>query len=262
MTASETTPLLRAVNVGKHYGHVRVLKGISLEVERGEVVVLIGPSGAGKSTFLRTLNQLETIDSGTIYVAGQLIGHEVVGGRILPLRKRDITRQRRMLGMVFQHFNLFPHLTALQNVAHAPMKVQKLKPAQARELAHELLDRVGLADRVHHYPSELSGGQQQRVAIARALAMKPEMLLLDEPTSALDPELVEDVLQVMRQLSAEGQTMMIVTHEMTFARDVADRIVFMTDGEIRETGTPDQVFRLSQNERLRAFLGSVGGAAV
>jgi polar amino acid transport system ATP-binding protein len=261
MTASETTPLLRAVGVGKHFGHVPVLKDVSLEVQRGEVVVLIGPSGAGKSTFLRTLNQLETIDSGAIYVAGQLLGYEVEGGHILPLRKRDITRQRRMLGMVFQHFNLFPHMTAMQNVAHAPMKVHKLKPEQARDLSLGLLGGVGLADRAHYYPSELSGGQQQRVAIARALAMKPEILLLDEPTSALDPELVEDVLQVMRQLSAEGQTMMIVTHEMSFARDVADRVVFMTEGEIRETGTPDQVFRLSQNERLRAFLGSVGGVA-
>jgi polar amino acid transport system ATP-binding protein len=261
MTATETAPLLRAVRVGKRYGHVQVLKDVSLEVARGEVVVLIGPSGAGKSTFLRTLNQLETIDSGAIYVGGELLGHEVVGGRILPLRKREITRQRRMLGMVFQHFNLFPHMTAMQNVAHAPVNVQKMKRQQARSLALELLDRVGLADRAGHYPSELSGGQQQRVAIARALALKPEILLLDEPTSALDPELVDDVLQVMRQLSASGQTMMIVTHEMSFARDVADRIVFMTSGEIREVGTPDEMFRSSQNERLRAFLGSVGAGA-
>jgi polar amino acid transport system ATP-binding protein len=253
-----TLPLLRAHEVSKSFGHSLVLDSVSLDVARGEVVVLIGPSGAGKSTFLRTLNQLETIDSGSIYLDGELLGYDETNGKLHHLNETQITRQRRRLGMVFQQFNLFPHMTAMQNVAHAPQHVRGIKPAEAKKQALALLDRVGLADRAHHYPSELSGGQQQRVAIARSLAMEPEILLFDEPTSALDPELVDDVLQVMRALSQQGQTMIVVTHEMGFARDVADRVVFMTEGGIREIGTPDEIFKESTNERLRSFLGSVG----
>jgi polar amino acid transport system ATP-binding protein len=252
------TPLLRAHRVSKHFGHNLVLDTVSLDVDRGETVVLIGPSGAGKSTFLRALNMLETIDSGSIYLDGELMGYEERNGRVLHLPSKEITRQRARLGMVFQQFNLFPHMTALENVAHAPIHVRGVKPKAAREAARTLLARVGLADRADHYPSELSGGQQQRVAIARALAGQPEVLLFDEPTSALDPELVEDVLEVMRELSAQGQTMIIVTHEMNFAQEVADRVVFMTEGAVRVVGSPTDVFRDSTNERLRAFLSSVG----
>jgi polar amino acid transport system ATP-binding protein len=251
-------PLLRAHEVSKSFGHSLVLDNVSLDVARGEVVVLIGPSGAGKSTFLRTLNQLETIDSGSIYLDGDLLGYDETNGKLHHLNEKQITAQRRRLGMVFQQFNLFPHMTALQNIAHAPTHVRGIKTAEAKKQALALLDRVGLADRAHHYPSELSGGQQQRVAIARSLAMAPDILLFDEPTSALDPELVDDVLQVMRSLSQQGQTMIVVTHEMGFARDVADRVVFMTEGAIREVGTPDYIFKQSTNERLRSFLGSVG----
>nr|WP_184240164.1 amino acid ABC transporter ATP-binding protein [Conyzicola lurida] len=250
--------MLRAHEVSKSFGHSLVLDNVSLDVARGEVVVLIGPSGAGKSTFLRTLNQLETIDSGSIYLDGELLGYDETNGKLHHLNETQITAQRRRLGMVFQQFNLFPHMTALQNIAHAPTHVRGIKPAEAKKQALALLDRVGLADRAHHYPSELSGGQQQRVAIARSLAMAPDILLFDEPTSALDPELVDDVLQVMRSLSQQGQTMIVVTHEMGFARDVADRVVFMTEGAIREVGTPEYIFKQSTNERLRSFLGSVG----
>jgi polar amino acid transport system ATP-binding protein len=253
-----TLPLLRAHEVSKSFGPSLVLDNVSLDVARGEVVVLIGPSGAGKSTFLRTLNQLETIDSGSIYLDGELLGYDDSDGRLHHLSEAQITRQRRRLGMVFQQFNLFPHMTALQNISHAPTHVRGIKQSEAKKQALALLDRVGLADRAHHYPSELSGGQQQRVAIARSLAMEPDILLFDEPTSALDPELVDDVLQVMRSLSLQGQTMIVVTHEMGFARDVADRVVFMTEGAIREIGSPEQIFMQSSNERLRSFLGSVG----
>jgi polar amino acid transport system ATP-binding protein len=253
-------PLLRAHEVSKSFGHSLVLDKVSLDVARGEVVVLIGPSGAGKSTFLRTLNQLERIDSGSIYLDGELLGYEEANGKLHHLSETEITRQRRRFGMVFQQFNLFPHMTALQNIAHAPINVRGIKAAEAKTHALGLLDRVGLGDRAHHYPSELSGGQQQRVAIARSLAMEPDILLFDEPTSALDPELVDDVLQVMRALSQQGQTMIVVTHEMGFARDVADRVVFMTEGAIREVGSPGEIFRQNTNERLRGFLGSVGVA--
>ncbi|MCU1475813.1 MAG: Amino acid transporter ATP-binding protein family [Subtercola sp.] len=258
MTPTTTVPLVRVAGVTKRFGRLTVLDDVSLEVETGEVVVLIGPSGAGKSTLLRTLNQLEAIDSGAIYVAGELVGYEMVNGTLLHRTKEDITRQRRRIGMVFQQFNLFQHMTALQNVIHAPIKVKRIKSADAKKAGLELLDRVGLADRADHYPSELSGGQQQRVAIARALAMEPEILLFDEPTSALDPELVDEVLRVMRQISEQGQTMMIVTHEMNFAREVADRVVFMADSRIQEIGTPDEIFSTNPNARLRAFLGAVG----
>ncbi|WP_127817743.1 amino acid ABC transporter ATP-binding protein [Microbacterium sp. CPCC 204701] len=256
-----STPLLRAHEVSKHFGHNLVLDKVSLDVQRGETVALIGPSGAGKSTFLRTLNMLESIDSGSIYLDDELLGYEQVGHRLVHLPDKAITRQRARLGMVFQQFNLFPHMTALENVAHAPIHVRGIKPKAARQAAAALLERVGLADRAGHYPSELSGGQQQRVAIARALANSPEVLLFDEPTSALDPELVEDVLAVMRELSAQGQTMIIVTHEMGFAREVADRVVFMTEGAVRVVGTPEEVFVGSENPRLRTFLSSVGAAA-
>jgi polar amino acid transport system ATP-binding protein len=257
MTNAEA-PLLQVQNVSKSFGSNVVLDDVSLDVTRGEVVVLIGPSGAGKSTLLRTLNQLETIDSGAIYLGGELQGYEFRKGKLLHRDTSDITRQRRRLGMVFQQFNLFPHMTAVENVAFAPIEVKGVPAKQAKADALALLDRVGLADRSAHYPSELSGGQQQRVAIARALALSPDILLFDEPTSALDPELVEDVLSVMRNLSAQGQTMIIVTHEMGFARDVANRVVFMTEGGIRVIGTPDEVFGGSSNDRLRSFLGSVG----
>jgi len=251
-------PLLRAHEVRKSFGHSLVLDSVSLDVARGEVVVLIGPSGAGKSTLLRTLNQLETIDGGSIYLDGELLGYEEHKGRLIHRSEKDTLRQRRRFGMVFQAFNLFPHMTALQNVSYAPTQVRGIKPAAAKAAALALLDQVGLADRAHHYPSELSGGQQQRVAIARSLAMEPDILLFDEPTSALDPELVDDVLQVMRALSLQGQTMIVVTHEMGFARDVADRVVFMTEGAIREIGTPAEIFQDNTNPRLKSFLGSVG----
>jgi len=257
---SENMPLLRAEHVTKSFGHAKVLDDVSLDVHRGEVVVLIGPSGAGKSTFLRTLNQLETIDGGAIYLDGELQGYEVRKGHVVHLDPKGITKQRTRLGMVFQGFNLFPHMTALQNVAFAPIEVRGVNAKQARERARELLAKVGLAEHAEKYPSELSGGQQQRVAIARSLAVAPDVLLFDEPTSALDPELVEDVLHVMRDLSAQGQTMIIVTHEMGFARDVADRVVFMTEGAIRVEGTPEEVFQNNSNERLRSFLSSVGVA--
>ncbi|MGW2671063.1 amino acid ABC transporter ATP-binding protein [Streptomyces sp. NPDC001272] len=249
--------MLHARNVRKHFGGVEVLKGIDLTVERGQVCCLLGPSGSGKSTFLRCINHLEKIDSGTLAVEGDLVGYRRHGQRLHELREREVAAHRRDIGMVFQRFNLFPHMTALDNVMEAPLNVAGMSRAQARQDAERLLEQVGLADRRGHYPAQLSGGQQQRVAIARALAMKPKLMLFDEPTSALDPELVGDVLDVMRQLAADGMTMIVVTHEIGFAREVADTAVFMDEGVVVEAGDPRQVLLRPEQERTRAFLSKV-----
>ncbi|MBM6405247.1 amino acid ABC transporter ATP-binding protein [Phycicoccus sp. CSK15P-2] len=255
MTTDAAAPaLVRALNVTKAFHGVEVLKGIDLDVRRGEVVVLLGPSGSGKTTFLRCINQLETIDGGRIWVDGDLMGYDDRGGVLHRLTDRRIAAQRRDIGMCFQRFNLFPHMTAVENVAEAPVQVKGIGKREARERARTLLDRVGLADKADSYPAQLSGGQQQRVAIARALAMEPKLMLFDEPTSALDPELVGEVLAVMRELAAEGMTMIVVTHEMGFAREVADRVVFMDAGAVVEHGTPAEVIGRPQHERTRAFL--------
>ncbi|MET7549016.1 amino acid ABC transporter ATP-binding protein [Streptomyces sp. NPDC005078] len=251
------TPMVHAEGVRKHFGKVAVLQGIDLTVERGQVCCLLGPSGSGKSTFLRCINHLEKLDGGRLSVDGAPVGYRQQGNRLYELKEREIARSRRDIGMVFQRFNLFPHMTAEQNVMEAPMKVAGVARDEARADARRLLDRVGLADRADRYPAQLSGGQQQRVAIARALAMKPKLMLFDEPTSALDPELVGEVLDVMRQLASEGMTMVVVTHEIGFAREVADTAVFMDGGVVVETGTPRQVLGDPQQERTRAFLSKV-----
>jgi polar amino acid transport system ATP-binding protein len=249
--------LVRAVNVTKSFGTNEVLKGIDLTVDPGEVVCLLGPSGSGKTTFLRLINQMESLTGGRIWVGGELIGIEERAGRLHMRTDKDIARQRSRIGMVFQRFNLFPHMTALENVMEAPVQVKRMNKAEVKQEALRLLDMVGLADRCTYYPSQLSGGQQQRVAIARALAMKPELMLFDEPTSALDPELVGEVLAVMRRLAEEGTTMIVVTHEMGFARGVADRVVFMDQGVVVEEGHPDQVLLHPREERTRTFLQRV-----
>ncbi|MFE6462075.1 amino acid ABC transporter ATP-binding protein [Streptomyces cinereoruber] len=252
-----STPMVRAEGVRKHFGNLEVLKGIDLTVERGQVCCLLGPSGSGKSTFLRCINHLERVDGGRLTVDGELVGYRQQGGKLYELRERQVADRRRDIGMVFQRFNLFPHMTAVENVMEAPVKVAGVPRADAREHAHALLDQVGLGDRGHHYPAELSGGQQQRVAIARALAMKPKLMLFDEPTSALDPELVGDVLDVMRQLAADGMTMVVVTHEIGFAREVGDTAVFMDEGVVVEAGDPRRVLVDPEQERTRAFLSKV-----
>ncbi|MET7339524.1 amino acid ABC transporter ATP-binding protein [Nonomuraea sp. NPDC005650] len=252
-----TVPMVHAHAVRKHFGHLEVLKGIDLDVQPGEVVVILGPSGSGKSTFLRCVNHLETIDGGSIFVDGELIGFQASGGKVRHLRKRDITRQRREIGMVFQQFNLFPHFTVLQNVMEAPVGVRRESREQARERALGLLRRVGLEDKAGSYPRQLSGGQQQRVAIARALAMRPKLMLFDEPTSALDPELVGEVLATMKGLAEDGLTMIVVTHEIGFAREVADRVVFMDGGVVVESGTPKEVLDNPTSPRTKAFLSRV-----
>ncbi|MFI8370699.1 amino acid ABC transporter ATP-binding protein [Streptomyces sp. NPDC085466] len=249
--------MVRAEGVRKHFGKLDVLKGIDLTVERGEVCCLLGPSGSGKSTFLRCINHLERVDAGRLTVDGELVGYRRHGDRLHELREREVADRRRDIGMVFQRFNLFPHMTAVENVREAPVKVAGVSRAAAREQARDLLERVGLGDRAHHYPAQLSGGQQQRVAIARALAMKPKLMLFDEPTSALDPELVGDVLDVMRQLAADGMTMVVVTHEIGFAREVGDTAVFMDEGVVVEAGDPRQVLVDPEQERTRAFLSKV-----
>ncbi|UBU18858.1 amino acid ABC transporter ATP-binding protein [Nonomuraea gerenzanensis] len=249
--------MVRARAVRKHFGHLEVLKGIDLDVRPQEVVVVLGPSGSGKSTFLRCVNHLETIDGGSIHVDGELIGFEASGGKVRHLRKSRITRQRREIGMVFQQFNLFPHMTVLQNVIEAPIGVRGEPREQARERGHALLRRVGLEDKAGSYPRQLSGGQQQRVAIARALAMRPKLMLFDEPTSALDPELVGEVLATMKGLAEDGLTMIVVTHEIGFAREVADRVVFMDGGVVVESGTPADVLDNPSSPRTRAFLSRV-----
>ncbi|WP_280888822.1 amino acid ABC transporter ATP-binding protein [Streptomyces sp. LBL] len=244
-----------AHGVHKRFGHLEVLRGIDIDVREGEVVVLMGPSGSGKSTFLRCINHLEQIDAGSIHVGGRLIGHRTSGSRVHHLRPREVTRQRRDIGMVFQHFNLFPHQTVLGNVVEAPVGVLRVPKAEARKTALALLERVGLSDKADAYPRQLSGGQQQRVAIARALAMRPKLMLFDEPTSALDPELVGEVLATMRDLARDGLTMIVVTHEVGFAKEVADRVVFMDGGRVLESGTPEDVLDRPSNPRTRAFLG-------
>ncbi len=249
--------LVRAVNVIKAFGSNEVLKGIDLTVDSGEVVCLLGPSGSGKTTFLRLINQMETLTGGRIWVGDELIGIEERNGRLHLRTDKDIARQRSRIGMVFQRFNLFPHKTAIENVMEAPVQVKRTRKSTARKEGLELLEMVGLADRADFYPSQLSGGQQQRVAIARALAMGPELMLFDEPTSALDPELVGEVLAVMRRLATEGMTMIVVTHEMGFAREVADRVVFMDAGVVVEEGSPTTVLNNPKEERTRSFLSRV-----
>ena len=255
--AGTATPLLQALGVYKRFGKEEVLKGIDFEVQKGEVFCLIGPSGSGKSTMLRCINHLEKMDAGRILVDGELIGYRDGGDRLFELSERAVCGQRRQIGMVFQRFNLFAHQTALQNVMEAPVHVLREPLAEARERATALLGRVGLGHKADAYPAQLSGGQQQRVAIARALAMRPKLILFDEPTSALDPELVDEVLAVMRALAADGMTMIVVTHEMAFARDVAHRVAFMDGGEIVESGPPGEVLARPQHERTRAFLSRV-----
>ena len=246
--------LVHAVNVTKAFHGNEVLKGIDMDVHKGEVVCLLGPSGSGKTTFLRCINQLETIDGGRIWVDGDLMGYVDKGGRLHRLHDKEIAAQRRDIGMVFQRFNLFPHMTALQNVMEGPVQVKGVNKGEAKARAKELLDRVGLGDKHGAYPAQLSGGQQQRVAIARALAMDPKLMLFDEPTSALDPELVGEVLRVMRDLAKNGMTMIVVTHEMGFAREVADRVVFMDGGVVVEQGPPSEVISNPQHQRTRTFL--------
>mgnify|MGYP000269951117 CR=1 FL=1 len=249
--------MVDARSIRKHYGSNEVLKGINLQVNRGEVLCLLGPSGSGKSTLLRCINHLETINGGRLYVDGSLMGFREKGSALHEMRPSEIAKQRSHIGMVFQRFNLFPHLTTLENVIEAPIGVAGVSKSAAREKALELLTTVGLADKADAYPSQLSGGQQQRVAIARALAMEPKLMLFDEPTSALDPELVGDVLDVMRKLADSGMTMIVVTHEMGFAREVADRVVFMDQGVVVEEGKPKDVIDKPQNPRTQAFLRSV-----
>ncbi|WUE96957.1 amino acid ABC transporter ATP-binding protein [Streptomyces sp. NBC_00490] len=249
--------MVKSEGVHKSFGLVHVLKGIDLEVKQGEVFCLIGPSGSGKSTFLRCINHLEKISAGRLYVDGELVGYRQKGDKLYELKDSEVALQRQDIGMVFQRFNLFPHMTAADNIIEAPVQVKGVSKAQARERARELLDRVGLADKADTYPSQLSGGQQQRVAIARALAMDPKLMLFDEPTSALDPELVGDVLDVMRDLAESGMTMVVVTHEMGFAREVGDSLVFMDDGVVVESGNPRDVLTNPQHERTQAFLSKV-----
>ena len=257
MTAA--APLVVIDGVPKSFGSTTVLHDVSLDVRAGEVVGILGPSGSGKSTLLRCINHLEEVDAGEIRVDGVLVGYREHRGRLYELRPSEVAQRRREIGMVFQRFNLFGHMTALENVMEAPVSVLGRPKAQVREEALALLARVGLADKAGHYPSQLSGGQQQRVAIARALAMKPKVMLFDEPTSALDPELVGDVLAVMRSLAEEGMTMIVVTHEIGFARDVCDRVVFMADGVVVEEGAPAQVIDDPQHARTRTFLRRVAG---
>ena len=250
-------PMVKAEGVSKAFGSNLVLRSISLEVARGEVLCLVGPSGSGKSTFLRCINHLETVDSGRLSVDGEIVGYRQSGDKLYELHPREASRQRRDIGMVFQRFNLFPHMTALGNVMAAPMLLGKGNKTQLKARAMELLARVGLADKWDHYPAHLSGGQQQRVAIARALAMDPKLMQFDEPTSALDPELVGEVLDVMKGLAQSGMTMIVVTHEMGFAREVADKLVFMDGGVVVEEGDPREVLSNPQRERTKAFLSKV-----
>ena len=250
-------PMVRLENVHKSFGRLEVLKGIDVEVAAGEVCVVVGPSGSGKSTLLRCVNHLEKINAGRIWVDGELIGYRQRGDKLHELRDKEVAAQRRAIGMVFQRFNLFPHMTALENVMEAPVRAKRGTKAEIREVAVALLSRVGLADKVDTYPGQLSGGQQQRVAIARALAMRPKLMLFDEPTSALDPELVGEVLDVMKDLAAEGMTMIVVTHEIGFAREVGDHLIFMDGGVVVEAGRPREVIAAPRHDRTRAFLAKV-----
>ncbi|WP_297009508.1 ectoine/hydroxyectoine ABC transporter ATP-binding protein EhuA [uncultured Corynebacterium sp.] len=257
MSSENTTPMISFRDVWKRFGSLDVLKGIDLEIAPGTVTCLIGPSGSGKSTLLRCVNHLEQIDAGRIEIEGELIGYREKEGRLHEISERDAARQRADVGMVFQSFNLFPHRTVLGNIIEAPVKVKGEPKAEAEAYARELLDQVGLADKADAWPVQLSGGQQQRVAIARALAMRPKLMLFDEPTSALDPELVGEVLAVMRRLADDGMTMLVVTHEMGFAREVADQVAFMADGRIVEHGPGREVIGSPREERTKAFLSSI-----
>jgi polar amino acid transport system ATP-binding protein len=251
------TYMVKAEGVRKRFGLNEVLKGIDLQVAHGEVMCVIGPSGSGKSTLLRCINHLEKIHAGRLTVDGELVGYRQNGDKIYELKEREVARKRADIGMVFQHFNLFPHMTVLGNIVEAPTRVKRVSKSEAEGNARRLLDQVGLAGREHSYPRQLSGGQQQRVAIARALAMDPKLMLFDEPTSALDPELVGDVLDVMKNLANSGMTMFVVTHEMGFAREVGDKLVFMDDGVVVESGTPKDIIANPQHERTKAFLSKV-----
>jgi len=252
--AAGTNEMVRAEKIVKLFGHLTVLNGVDLSVKRGQVVVIIGPSGSGKTTLLRCINHLEKIDSGRIYIDGQLVGYREVNGRVVEDKEAAIAHMRSQVGFVFQRFNLFPHKTALGNVIEAPIHVLRQPKDEVIDRAMALLEKVGLAEKAHVFPHRLSGGQQQRVAIARALAMNPKLMLFDEVTSALDPELVGEVLKVMDQLAKEGMTMIVVTHEMGFAREVADEVIFMDHAVIVEEGPPEQIFDNAQNERTRTFL--------
>jgi polar amino acid transport system ATP-binding protein len=255
---SSADPMVKAEGVHKSFGRLEVLKGVSLEVQAGEVVCMIGASGSGKSTFLRCINHLERIDSGRLWVDGRLVGYRQSGDKIYELRDAEVCRERSEIGMVFQRFNLFGHMTALENVVEAPIRVRKMAKRDAVAQGRALLQQVGLGDKIDNYPAQLSGGQQQRVAIARALAMKPKLMLFDEPTSALDPELVGEVLDVMKGLAHDFQTtMVVVTHEMGFAREAADRVLMMDDGRIIEEGTPEHFFTAPREERTKQFLSAI-----
>ncbi len=256
MTAG-TQPMVRAANVHKRFGPLEVLKGIDVTVDPGQVMCLIGPSGSGKTTFLRCINHLETVTRGRLYVDGVLVGFSERNDKLYELHPREVAKQRRDIGMVFQHFNLFPHMTALQNLIEAPTRVKGLSKKDAVADARRLLDQVGLDDKADVYPAQLSGGQKQRVAIARALAMRPKLMLFDEPTSALDPELVGEVLDVMKQLARDGMTMVVVTHEMGFAREVGDQLVFMDEGVVVESGDPREIITNPQHTRTKEFLSKV-----
>ena len=251
------TPMVKADQVCKSFGSLEVLKGIDIEVGAGEVLCLVGPSGSGKSTFLRCINHLEKVDAGRLYVDGNLVGYRQKGDKLYEISAKEAARQRREIGMVFQHFNLFPHRTALENVIEAPMLVKGESKVDATARARDLLDKVGLSAKADAYPAQLSGGQQQRVAIARALAMEPKLMLFDEPTSALDPELVGEVLNVMRDLAKAGMTMVVVTHEMGFAREVADTVAFMDNGVVVEAGRPEDVLGAPKHQRTKDFLSKI-----
>jgi polar amino acid transport system ATP-binding protein len=249
--------MVKAEDVRKRLGRTDALKGVSLTVHQGEVICILGPSGSGKTTFLRCINHLDKIDGGRLWVDGRLVGYRQSGNKLYELRDSEVCRERARIGMVFQRFNLFGHMTALENVTEAPIHVAHVRRDEALVRATQLLERVGLGDKLASYPSELSGGQQQRVAIARALAMQPKLMLFDEPTSALDPELVGDVLAVMRELAGDGMTMLVVTHEVGFAREVADRVVMMADGRVLEEGEPSDFFERPTHERTRQFLSKI-----
>jgi polar amino acid transport system ATP-binding protein len=254
---ADVTPMVKAEAVHKRFGQLEVLKGIDMEVLPGQVVVLLGASGSGKSTFLRCINHLEKINAGRLWVDGSLVGYRQEGDKLYELKEKEISKKRAEIGMVFQRFNLFPHMTALENIIEAPCQVRRVSKDAARERARKLLDQVGLAEKTDVYPAQLSGGQQQRVAIARALAMDPKLMLFDEPTSALDPELVGDVLEAMKQLARDGMTMIVVTHEMGFAREVGDQVVFMDQGVVVEKGVPTEVFANPQHDRTKSFLSRI-----
>jgi polar amino acid transport system ATP-binding protein len=257
MQPYEIDAMIHCEDVHKRFGRLEVLRGVSFDVAKGEVVVIAGPSGSGKSTLLRCINHLEAVNKGRIYVDGQPVGYREVKGKFVEKSEREVARMRASIGMVFQRFNLFPHLTALGNVIDAPIHVRKMGRSEALEAGRAMLGKVGLGDKLDTYPAQLSGGQQQRVAIARALAMEPKVMLFDEPTSALDPELVGEVLEVMKSLAREGMTMIVVTHEMGFAREVADRVMLMDEGVIIEEGSPAQFFNSPRHERTKLFLSKI-----